>query len=151
MTRLGARRPIASVSLAAFLVTALFPSGSATAGSASFNLGPQDAPAVAAPLACAAVTIKTAELVSRDGVILLKVTGEAPSAGLTFAVRPVVYIMQPDYWLMALVGCVPKGSATASVPTPFSAEVSLAGSVGRFGIDLTGDPFGTPLRLKLPA
>ena len=77
--------------------------------------------------ACSPVTVKTAELVRRGGAAFLKVTGVAPSKGLTFEVRPVVYVMQPDFWQMSLVGCTPTGTIVAAVRTPFAAEVNVYG------------------------
>jgi hypothetical protein len=95
--------------------------------------------------------ITTASLIRRDGTVRLLVAGDASRPGMAFQVRPVVYVMQPDYWLMALVGCVLEEASGTAVKTPFSAEVDVYGSVGRKGIDLTGDPAGTPLRLDLPS
>ncbi len=114
------------------------------------NLGPGPVGDGVAQKTCAPVSLKTAELVRRKGDVVLKVTGDAPYAGMTLEVRPVVYVMHPDYWLMALVGCTPEGSVAAAVVTPFSTEVDLHGSVGHKGIDLTGDPAGMRLRLELP-
>jgi hypothetical protein len=114
------------------------------------NLGPGAATNGVALKSCSPVSVKTAELVRRDGNIVLKVTGEAPYAGMTLEVRPVVYVMQPDYWLMSLVGCLPHGTVAAAVTTPFSAVIDVHGSVGRKGVDLSSDPKAKQLRLDLP-
>ena len=114
------------------------------------KLGPGDSSVDRAPKTCSSVTLKSAALVVRNGDVVLKAAGFAPFAGMTFEVRPVVYVMHPDYWLMALVSCLPQGKVAVPVPTPFEAEVPLQGSIGFKGIDLTGEPAGLPLRLNLP-
>ena len=83
---------------------------------------------------CLPVDFATADLRSDGDRVLLKVTGQAPHAGMSIEVRPVLYVMQPDYWQMALVACTAKGVKPAGAPEPFSTEINLAGSVGRKGI-----------------
>lgn len=131
-------------------VGGLTQAGAAVAGPGLPKLGPGGSGVDNAPETCSSVTIKSAALVVRNGDVVLKAAGLAPFAGMTLEVRPVVYVMHPDYWLMALVGCLPQGKVAAPVPTPFEAEVPLHGSIGSKGIDLTGEPAGPPLRLNLP-
>jgi len=145
-------RPRGLVAMLAILATGLGPQHEAgVIANARPNLGPGEVLEGAEGKVCAPVRITTAELIRRDGSVILKVAGQAPSAGMTLEVRPVVYIMQPDYWQMALVGCLPKDVAAAAVVTSFAAEVALHGAVGSKGIDLSGDPTGLPIRLRLPA
>ena len=98
---------------------------------------------------CAAVDFATAELVRVKDRVLLKVTGEAPHGGMSVEVRPVLYVMQPDYWQMVLVACVAKGAKAEGPPAPFSVEINMAGNLGRKGIELSGRPGGKPKRLEL--
>lgn len=69
---------------------------------------------------------------------------------MALELRPVVYVMQPDYWLMALVGCVPKGTVKPAAPAEFAAELDMHVALGRKGVDLSGDANGNSLRLELP-
>ena len=98
---------------------------------------------------CEAIDFKTAELVRAGDRVLLKVTGEAPHAGMAIEVRPVLYVMQPDYWLMALVACRPAAVKPSGAPASFAAEINVGGTVGRKGIELNGKPGGKAKRLEL--
>ena len=83
--------------------------------------------------------------------IHLRVSGEQPHEGMTLEVRPVVYLMQPDYWQMALVACVPEGTPLSGPATQFVSEINVSGWVGRKGIDLSGGAKFKPLRIERPA
>ena len=99
---------------------------------------------------CIAIDFKTAELVKVGDRITLKVTGEAPHAGLSIEVRAVMYVMQPDYWQMGLVACHPETVTAAGPPVPFEVAINVGGSVGRKGIELTGRSGTGPKRLDAP-
>ena len=100
---------------------------------------------------CVPVDFATAELTREDGRILLKVSGETPHPGMSIEVRPVLYVMQPEYWLMSLVACAPSSTKPTGAAVPFAAAISVGGSVGRKGIELSGKPGGKSKRLDLPS
>jgi len=117
-------------------------------GVEKFKIG-MDEP-IAAKKSCVPVDFATAALVRTPDRILLKVSGQAPHAGMTVEVHPVLYVAQPDYWLMSLVACALADAKLSGDPVPFNAEINLAGSVGRKGIELSGKPGGKSKRLDLP-
>ena len=99
---------------------------------------------------CEPAEFKTAELVRSGDRIVLKVAGEAPHAGMSIEVRPVLYVMHPDYWLMSLVACVPEGTTATGPAVAYAVEINVAGSVGNKGIDLSGKGTAKSKRLEAP-
>ena len=114
------------------------------------NIGPVAAAEPASAKDCTAIDFSTAELARAHDRVLLRITGEAPHAGMSIEVRPVLYVMQPDYWQMALVACGPKGVKADGPPVTYSAEINVSGSVGRKGVVLSGTPGAKTKRLELP-
>ena len=110
-----------------------------------------DGAAPAAKRDCTPVAFATARLERRGDTVMLIVTGKVKGTGAALEVRPVTYVMQPDYWLMTLVACFdlaqPVGDAAES---SYEAAINLAGSLGRKGIDLAGMDGGKPVRLEIP-
>lgn len=100
---------------------------------------------------CFAVDFDSAELVRADDKLLLRVRGMAPHPGMSIEVRPVQYVMQPEYWLMALVACAAPGAELDGAPVPFATDIPVGGSAGRKGIELSGKPGTKAKRLDLPA
>jgi hypothetical protein len=102
----------------------------------------------AAPKNCERVDFTTAEIVGAGNRVLLRVGGLAPHPGMSIEIRPALYFMQPDFWQMALVACLPSGAKPAGDPVPFAAEINLAGCLGRKGIEVTGKSGSKSKRLE---
>jgi hypothetical protein len=132
------------------LAAAAADTGGGVSGATVPNLGPGTLSATKPAETCVRVIVEAGQLVRRADEVVLKVSGRGAYAGMRLQVRPVVYVMQPDYWLMTLVGCVPEGTPLAKDPVHVTAEVDVLLSLGRKGIDLDGDANGRALRLELP-
>lgn len=68
---------------------------------------------------------------------ILIVCGEAPADGMAVRLSPVVYVMQPDYWQIDLIGCTGGGNKPCATRA-FIAEISLDGIRGKKGIKVVG-------------
>jgi hypothetical protein len=70
----------------------------------------------------------------------LLVSGDKPFPGMRVELVPLVYVRQPEYWGIEVVG-TPAG-APASVlrprPTPYAVEMLLNGFIGTRGIEVIG-------------
>ena len=148
------RWQIAAVLAAAMLATASLAQATDTGTPVTKDGPPSIGIGKGEPLAkqvCVPVDFKTVEIARAGDRITLKVTGEAPHAGLSIEVRPVMYVMQPDYWQMGLVACRPETVTASGPPVPFEVVINVGGSVGRKGIELSGRPGTVPKRLNAPA
>jgi hypothetical protein len=67
----------------------------------------------------------------------LVVSGEAPYAGMEVTLVPLVYVSQPPYWGIQVVGR-PGGDVAAAVLTPYQVEIDLAGITGTQGVEVIG-------------
>lgn len=102
------------------------------------------APASGAPgggtptASCSAAEFDSAT-VERDpgtGSTTLIVTGVKRSSNISIELTPVVYIRQPEYWLILVNGC---GSGMGMpVLTPYVAKRDITGSIGTLGIEVQG-------------
>lgn len=66
----------------------------------------------------------------------LVVTGRKPWANMEVTLRPLVYIRQPEYWGIEVVGTMPPIGQPAIVP--YAVELDLAGTTGTAGIEVIG-------------
>ena len=93
-----------------------------------------------APAACAATTVRSAEIVRTTGGPAILVTGVAPGPTVDLRLIPedVVFIQQPDYWRYFVVDCSPDAIVTK---TPYTKVFRVpTAPVGRYGIDIQGFP-----------
>lgn len=90
------------------------------------------------PADCRLISFDTAKVVrkARTGAFQLTVRGEAPMAGVKVSLEPVIYIRQPEYWLIQVIGCMPEIGAT--VMTPYTVSMPLTGPMGTEGIEVMG-------------
>jgi hypothetical protein len=76
--------------------------------------------------------------VRRDelGALTLEVSGQLPVATMVVRLSPLVYVQQPVYWEIEVVGTLPGGAP--STTKRYTASLPLAGSIGTRGIDVRG-------------
>lgn len=67
---------------------------------------------------------------------VLVVSGEKPYFNMAVSLSPLVYIQQPEYWGVEVVGCLPEVGLPAIAPYVVSLE--LAGTIGTRGIEVIG-------------
>jgi hypothetical protein len=66
----------------------------------------------------------------------LRVSGTNPYQNMTVALVPHVYVVQPDYWGIAVIGCMPGISLPALAP--YAVTIPLAGITGTEGVEVIG-------------
>jgi hypothetical protein len=91
------------------------------------------------------ITFETAQIISLmiyPPRPVLVVSGYKPYPTMTVKLVPLMYMRQPDYWGIEVVGTppsqgqlVPMASITR---TPYSVELDLAGVTGKLGIEVIG-------------
>ena len=67
---------------------------------------------------------------------ILIVTGMKPFANMQVDLMPLIYIRQPDYWEIEVVGCL-QGIGLP-VLTPYTVALPLDGVRGRLGVEVVG-------------
>jgi hypothetical protein len=67
---------------------------------------------------------------------ILRVSGSKPYATMDVELVPFVYVRQPDYWEIEVVGSLRIPGMP--VPTPYAVSLPLAGSLGTRGIEVVG-------------
>ncbi|HET9254613.1 MAG TPA: hypothetical protein VFO16_05350 [Pseudonocardiaceae bacterium] len=100
-------------------------------------------PSVARPTApapyCHVIDFESAQVItspSEKSRYLLVVRGEKPSSNTQVTLNPLVYIRQPEYWGIEVVGCV--SGIGLPVLTPYTATLDLDGVIGTRGIAVIG-------------
>lgn len=66
----------------------------------------------------------------------LIVSGTKPCLNMTVRLSPLIYIRQPEYWGIEVVGSVPGFCLTALAP--YTVSIPLAGITGTKGIEVIG-------------
>jgi hypothetical protein len=66
----------------------------------------------------------------------LVVTGQKPWANMEVTLRPLIYIRQPEYWGIEVIGTMPQIGQPAIVP--YAVELDLAGTIGTAGVEVIG-------------
>ncbi|HSV67520.1 MAG TPA: hypothetical protein VLJ59_16645 [Mycobacteriales bacterium] len=79
---------------------------------------------------------KILSLLTFPGQFVLQVSGLKPYADMKVSLEPVVYIRQPEYWEIEVVGSL--SGIGLPVDTPYTVSLPLAGSIGSIGIDVVG-------------
>ncbi|MGH3916485.1 MAG: hypothetical protein ACRDTC_24205 [Pseudonocardiaceae bacterium] len=67
---------------------------------------------------------------------VLVVTGTKPYSNMKVDLVPLVYIRQPEYWGIEVVGCLPGFGLPATAP--YTISISLNGIIGTEGIEVIG-------------
>jgi hypothetical protein len=86
---------------------------------------------------CQLISFDKAEVVqSPSGQVTLYVAGLAPSSGVTVKLVPLVYIRQPEYWGIQVIGC--SSGTNLTVLTPYVAKADVTSTLGTEGIEVIG-------------
>jgi hypothetical protein len=92
-----------------------------------------------APQSCWVIDFEKAEVVVLESFppqYVLVVSGTKPYMNMNVDLVPLVYIQQPEYWGIEVVGCLPGIGLPATAP--YAISVSLAGHTGKQGIEVIG-------------
>ena len=76
----------------------------------------------------------------------LIVHGKKPMASMTVQLTPLIYIQQPDYWGIEVVGC--QHGFGIPVVVPYSAVLDISHVLGKHGIEVIGA--NTKKQIKVP-
>jgi hypothetical protein len=68
---------------------------------------------------------------------VLTVSGEKPYMNMEVSLEPLVYIRQPEYWGIEVVGHLPGGIGLPVV-TPYTVSIPLSGIMGTRGVEVIG-------------
>ncbi len=68
---------------------------------------------------------------------VLVVSGTKPYLNMEVDLVPLIYIQQPEYWGIEVVGCLPGGIGLPAT-APYTAWINLSGSTGTEGIEVIG-------------
>ncbi len=95
--------------------------------------------ALPTPQSCRVIDFDSAQVVTlrtRPPRHVLVVSGEKPYFNMEVSLSPLVYIKQPEYWGIEVVGCLPEvGLPTV---TPYVVRLDLNGTIGTCGIEVIG-------------
>ena len=72
-----------------------------------------------------------------SGTYILIVRGMKPYLNMEVNLVPLVYIRQPEYWGIEVTGCLPGGIGLPATE-PYTAILSLTGTIGTKGIEVIG-------------
>lgn len=71
-----------------------------------------------------------------NNTYFLTVSGEKPYINMRVELSPVIYIRQPEYWRIEVVGILPGSGLPAFAP--YSVTIPLDGIIGTKGIEVAG-------------
>ena len=87
---------------------------------------------------CRLIDFETVDVV--PGIIkntwFVIVSGTKPCVNMTVELRPRIYVRQPEYWGIEVVGCLPGVCLPATAP--YHVSLPLAGILGTKGIEIIG-------------
>jgi hypothetical protein len=89
---------------------------------------------------CRTISFEDADV--RPGIVndtwFLIVSGFAPYLNMQVNLVPLVYITQPEYWTIEVVGCLPGIGLPTEDPCPYIVAIPLDGITGTKGIEVKG-------------
>ncbi|MGH3751312.1 MAG: hypothetical protein ACRDRP_01210 [Pseudonocardiaceae bacterium] len=106
------------------------------AGPAAADYQPEAAPPATD---CRVIDFKSARVRTLPTVPpgqVLVVRGEKPYLNMQVNLVPLVYIRQPEYWGIEVIGCLPEVGLPAVAD--YVVKLDLAGTIGTRGIDVIG-------------
>ena len=77
---------------------------------------------------------------------VLVVAGTKPYLNMTVRLSPVIYVQQPDYWGIEVIGSLPGFGIPATAP--YTVSLPLDGILGKKGIEVIGA--NKKLQIKVP-
>ncbi len=95
--------------------------------------------ALPTPQSCRVIDFDSAQVITlptQPPRYVLVVSGNKPYLNLEVSLTPLVYIRQPEYWGIEVVGCLPEVGLPAVVP--YVVRRDLTGTVGTCGIEVIG-------------
>lgn len=95
--------------------------------------------ALPAPQSCRVIDFDTAQVITlrtEPPRHVLIVSGKKPYFNMEVSLSPLVYIRQPEYWGIEVVGCLPE--VGLPVVTPYVVRLDLSGTLGTCGIEVIG-------------
>ncbi len=95
--------------------------------------------ALPAPESCRLLNFDSADVLVDTplGYAALFVHGEKPYEAMTVFLQPRIYVQQPDYWGIEIVGCLPPGPVP-DVTGTYVAVFPLESPMGKKGIEVIG-------------
>ena len=91
------------------------------------------------PSSCRLIDFEKAEV--RPGIVsgtyFLIVRGTKPYMNMEVDLTPLVYVRQPEYWGIEVIGCLPGGIGLPATE-PYTATLALNGTIGTQGIEVIG-------------
>jgi hypothetical protein len=69
---------------------------------------------------------------------LLRVTGTKPFVNMAVELVPLVFVQQPEYWGIEVVGRLPGGIGLPAL-APYDVYIPLSGITGTRGVDVIGE------------
>jgi hypothetical protein len=69
--------------------------------------------------------------------LVLVVSGTKPFLNMEVTLRPVVFIRQPEFWTIEVIGRLPGGIGLPAL-APYTATLRLEGSIGTKGVEVVG-------------
>ena len=144
-----------SLAVAALAASAGLLALAPAASAAPASVGSAPAVSAVAPVApapvdkqCALAAFDTAavqmDAVTATRKLTLVVTGMKSATNEEIQLIPMVYVMQPEYWLIMVYGC--SSGVGLPVLTPYTATLDLTYTVGTVGIEVAG----SNQRVKVP-
>ena len=91
------------------------------------------------PETCRLLDFDHADIVTQERFppkYVLRVSGIAPYRNMDVRLVPRVYVRQPEYWGIEVVGCLPGVGLPALAP--YTASLPLDGSIGTEGVEVIG-------------
>ncbi len=91
------------------------------------------------PSSCRLIDFDKAEV--RPGIVsgtyILIVKGVKPYLNMKVDLVPLVYIRQPEYWGIEVIGCLPGGIGLPATE-PYTVVLPLNGTIGTKGVEVIG-------------
>ena len=88
---------------------------------------------------CRVIDFESAQVLTSPTVPaqhVLVVRGKKPYSNMEVTLTPLVYIRQPEYWGIEVVGCLPE--VGLPVVADYAVKLDLDGTIGTRGIDVIG-------------
>lgn len=89
------------------------------------------------PEASQLIAFERIQIVTLHGTSVLAVSGRKPYANMEVRLEPRVYVQQPEYWAIEVIGQLPGGIGLPVV-TPYTVSLPLTGIIGTKGIEVVG-------------